>query len=86
MNVDNLRDKCRTCRYLSLNEGNTTSGYCWQTDMLVLFTSYMDFPNPYDPGCKDIHGEKSVWEPTALLKSYFDADEFKPYGGKAVKR
>lgn len=72
MDVDELRDKCRTCRYLSLNEGNYSSGYCWQTDMPVKFTSYTDFPKPHDPGCEDVHGEKSVWKPLAILKPYFD--------------
>ena len=72
MSVDELRDKCRTCCYLSLNEGNRSSGYCWQTDKHVQLMSYADFPNQRDPGCKEIHGEESVWEPLMLLRPYFD--------------
>ena len=72
MDVNELRDKCRTCRYLSLNEGNWSSGYCWQTDKPVALKNYADFPKQHDPGCREVHGEESVWEPTTLLKPYFE--------------
>lgn len=72
--VDKLRDKCRTCRYLSLNEDNWTSGYCWQCDKPVNFNTYYDFPNEHDPKCQDIirDGGESVWEPLTILRPYFD--------------
>lgn len=73
--VDELRGKCRTCRFLAVPEGNTSSGYCWQCDMPVFFTSYADFPKQYDPKCSDIHGEESVWEPLSILVPYFDGDD-----------
>lgn len=74
MNVSELRDKCRTCRYLSLNEGNWSSGYCWQCDKPVNFSTYYDFPKAHDPRCQEIicDGEESAWEPLMILRPYFD--------------
>lgn len=73
MDVNELRDKCRTCRYLSLNEGNWTSGYCWQCDKPVSFSTYYDFPKAHDPRCQDVicDGDESAWEPLMILKPYF---------------
>jgi len=75
MNVDELRDKCRTCRFLSLNEGNWSSGYCWQCDKPVHFNSIFDFPKEHDPTCQEIidDGEESVWSPLMILAPYFKA-------------
>lgn len=70
--TDELRDKCRTCRFLALPEGNISSGYCWQCDMPVKLMTYESFPKGYDPRCSDIHGEESVWEPLAVLAPYFE--------------
>ena len=70
--TDELRDKCRTCRFLEMPEGSMNSGYCWQCDMPVIFTSHTDFPRQYDPRCGDIHGIDSVLEPTAILAPYFE--------------
>lgn len=69
--TEELRGKCRTCRFLALPEGNTSSGYCWQCDKPVKLMTYDSFPRGYDPGCQDVHGEESVWEPTAILAPYF---------------
>lgn len=70
--TDELRGKCRTCRFLALPEGNTSSGYCWQSDELVRFMTYETFPDRLDPTCQEITGcEDSVWEPTAILAPYF---------------
>lgn len=73
MSIDELRDKCRTCRFLSLNEGNWSSGYCWQSDKPVAFFVYADFPKAHDPSCQEIigDGEESVWEPLMILRPYF---------------
>ena len=73
MSIDELRGKCRTCRYLSLNEGNWASGYCWQSDKSVAFVAYADFPKEHDPSCQEIIGDggESVWEPLMILKPYF---------------
>ena len=75
MNVNELRDKCRTCRYLSLSEGNWFSGYCWQCDKPVRFSSLQDFPKDYDPTCQEIinDGDESAWSPMMMLAPYFKA-------------
>jgi len=70
--TDKLRDKCRTCRFLALPEASMSSGYCWQCDKPVKLMTYESFPRGYDPGCRDIHGEEPVWEPTAILAPYFE--------------
>lgn len=74
MSVDELRYKCRTCRFLSLNEGNWSSGYCWQCDKPVSLIRYSDFPKAHDPKCQEVisDGEESVWEPLMLLEPYFE--------------
>lgn len=74
MSIDELRDKCRTCRYLSLNEANWSSGYCWQSDKPVDLHRYADFPKEHDPKCQEIicDGEESAWEPLMILKPYFE--------------
>lgn len=74
MNVDELRDKCRTCCYLSLNECNWSSGYCWKCDRPVYFNLIADFPKERDPRCQEIicDGEESAWAPLRILKPYFD--------------
>ena len=75
-NATELRDKCRTCRFLSLNEGNWSSGYCWQSDKLVNFVSYTDFPKEHDPKCQEVirDGGESAWEPLMILRPYFMKD------------
>lgn len=71
--TEELRNKCRTCRFLALNEGNTGSGYCWQCDRPVRLMNYTTFPGKLDPGCADIGDEEEpVWEPTAMLAPYFE--------------
>lgn len=69
--TDELRGKCRTCRYLATNEGNVSSGYCWQSDKPIALRSYETFPEYLDPDCPVVLGEDSVWEPTGLLEPYF---------------
>lgn len=77
MSIDELRDKCRTCRFLSLNEGNWSSGYCWQSDKPVYFNRFSDFPKENDPKCWEIigDGEESAWSPLTILEPYFKAVE-----------
>lgn len=72
MNVNELRNKCRTCRYLSLSEGNWFSGYCWQCDKPVYLSSLRDFPKNYDPTCQIINNDnESAWLPLTMLAPYF---------------
>lgn len=69
--MGSLRDRCRTCRFLALPEGNTSSGYCWQCDMPVILRRYGNFPEEEDPKCDEITGEESAWEPLDILAFYF---------------
>lgn len=70
--LNELRDKCRTCRFLARHEANISSGYCWQCDNPVRLMSYETFPNGSDPTCQEITGcEDSVWEPSSILAPYF---------------
>lgn len=72
--INELRDKCRTCRFLALNEGNTSSGYCWQSDKPVALRSYATFPDALDWRCQEVirDGGESAWEPLAILAPYFE--------------
>lgn len=72
--TEDLRDKCRTCRFLALSEGNTSSGYCWQCDKPVGFYALDDFPKEHDPMCQEVisDGGESAWEPLMILRPYFD--------------
>lgn len=69
--MDSLKDKCRTCRFLALPEGNASSGYCWQCDRPVSLVDYASFPEKNDPKCEEVTGEESVWEPLMILEIYF---------------
>lgn len=75
--IDELRDKCRTCRYMSLNEGNWSNGYCWQCNMPVDLRSFVDFPKEHDPRCQEIIGREDelLWEPLRILRPYFDEEK-----------
>lgn len=70
--IDDLRNKCRTCHFLALNDGNTTTGYCWQSDSCVRLR-YYGLSELQDPTCHDIMPEeKPAWEPLDILKPYFE--------------
>lgn len=68
--MNRLRNKCRTCRFLALNEGNTAEGYCWQCDKPVYLLGY---GKVHDPECQEIiaDGDYSEWMPTDILAPYF---------------
>lgn len=69
--IDELRNKCRTCRYLARNEDNASSGYCWQSDKPIDLLSYASWPNQLDPICADVCDGESAWEPLRILEPYF---------------
>lgn len=74
--VDDLRNKCRTCRYLATNESNSLSGYCWQSDSTVQLVDFRPFLDTLDPGCADIlEGGEPAWMPLTVLEHYFREDD-----------
>lgn len=69
--IDELRNKCRTCRYLARNEDNASSGYCWQSDSPIHLHDWSHWPNPLDPICAEVCDGDSAWEPLRILEPYF---------------
>lgn len=71
--IDELRNKCRTCRYLARNEGNVTSAYCWQTDSPICLFDYAGWPDApsSDPICAAVCDGESAWEPLSIMEPYF---------------
>ena len=73
--IDELRNKCRTCRYLARNDGNISSGYCWQSDRLIRLIDWSHWRHPLDPICAEVCDGESAWEPLHILGPYFGGAE-----------
>ena len=69
--IDELRNKCRTCRYLARNEGNVTSAYCWQTDSPIYLYDLEGCSDTPDPICAAVYDGESGWEPLRIMEPYF---------------
>lgn len=66
MSDSRFRYKCRTCKYLAMADGSSSSGYCYQTDDYIKLEEFhgskiMDA----DRGCSE------GWEPTFMLAPLF---------------
>ena len=75
--TEELRNRCRTCRYLALPEYGASSGYCWQCDKPVKLMTYSSFPRGYDPKCVEVTGlddDCIAWEPLSILAPYFNGE------------
>lgn len=77
MNLDDLRDKCRTCAYLATSEYGHASGRCSICGKPVFYVGG-EYPRVrnIDPSCEELTGfKKSFWRPSMILSPYFGEEE-----------